>query len=304
MRNLFSDLHPASKLIYVLFIILTSFLITLLFALLIAIPLFHINLSDLSSTLSDYSNPNNLSFLKYLQSMQAFGLFILPAFIIAYLFRSDHYLAFNKKVNSKTIFISIFILVASIPIINSLGALNQSMQLPDWLSGIENWIKEKEENAQNITESFLVMNTLRGLLFNLFMLAVLPAIGEELIFRGILQRIFAEWTRNIHIGILIAGFLFSAMHFQFYGFLPRMILGILLGYLFYWSGSIWIPIVGHFTNNAIAVLFYYFYSDEMIHEVESFGFNQGSYGYLVMSIIVVSSALYLFYKDNKPIAKY
>lgn len=304
MRNLFSDLHPASKLIYVLFIILTSFLITLLFALLIAIPLFHINLSDLSSTLSDYSNPNNLSFLKYLQSMQAFGLFILPAFIIAYLFRSDNYLAFNKKVNSKTIFLSIFILVASIPIINSLGALNQSMQLPDWLSGIENWIKEKEENAQNITESFLVMNTLRGLLFNLFMLAVLPAIGEELIFRGILQRIFAEWTRNIHIGILIAGFLFSAMHFQFYGFLPRMILGILLGYLFYWSGSIWIPIVGHFTNNAIAVLFYYFYSDEMIHEVESFGFNQGSYGYLVMSIIVVSSALYLFYKDNKPIAKY
>ena len=92
------------------------------------------------------------------------------------------------------------------------------MHFPDWLSGMENWMLDKEESAQELTESFLVMNSVGSLVFNLIMIALLPAIGEELIFRGIFQRIFAEWTKNIHLGILLAAILFSAMHFQFYGF--------------------------------------------------------------------------------------
>jgi len=89
------------------------------------------------------------------------------------------------------------------------------------------------------------------------------------------------------------------MHLQFYGFLPRFLLGILFGYLFYWSGNIWIPILAHFINNATAVLVYYFYADEMLENVESFGASQGSYGFLFLSIIIVSLALYMFYKENR-----
>ncbi len=177
------------------------------------------------------------------------------------------------------------------------------MQFPDWLSGIENWMKEKEMSAQKLTVAFLKMDTISSLFLNIIMISILPSIGEELIFRGIFQRLFAEWTKNIHWGIVIAAFLFSAMHMQFYGFLPRMLLGILLGYLFYWSGSIWVPILGHFVNNTTAVIIYYFYADEMTKEIENFGANQGSFIFLVLGIAIVTPLLYLFYKENKSLSK-
>lgn len=301
MRNLLANSHPASKLIFALFIMLLAFLVTFLIAFLVAVPIFHIDILNLSDALMDYTDPNNLNFLKYLQTVQAIGLFILPAFLIGYLYslKSTIYLKFNSNLSSVSILLSIFILLSSIPIINYLAVFNEGMKFPEWLSGIENWMRESEDNAMKVTKAFLQMNSVGALTFNLIMIAVLPAIGEELIFRGVFQRIFAEWTKNIHFGIIIAAFIFSAMHLQFYGFLPRFLLGILFGYLFYWSGNIWIPILAHFINNATAVIVYYFYADEKLENVESFGASQGSYGFLFLSIFIVSLALYMFYKENR-----
>lgn len=300
MRNPFANSHPGSKLIFALFIIVASFLITFLIGFLFAIPVFQINISELDTFLSDYSDPNNLNFLKYLQTIQSIGLFIIPAFIIAYLFGSKNsdYLNIKQPISPLTILLSIFILLTSVPIINSLAQINQGMQFPDWLKGVENWMVEKEEGAQKLTESFLIMNTWGDFVFTLIMLAVLPAVGEELIFRGVFQRIFAEWTKNIHWGIIIAAVLFSSMHLQFFGFLPRLILGILLGYMYYWSKSIWTPILGHFINNGTAVVLYYFYKDEISRNIESIGTTKSSLGILIVSITIVSSLLYLFYREN------
>jgi hypothetical protein len=299
MRNSLSDVHPFSKLIFSLFIILATFLLTFLIGFLIAVPLFHINIADLTNVLTNYTDPENIKFLKYLQTLQAIGLFILPAFIIGYAFHSKSikYLKF-EQITIRAIVFTIIILFASIPIINSLAFLNESMQFPDWLQGIESWMKEKEMSAQGLTEAFLKMDTFGSLYFNIIMIGILPSIGEELIFRGIFQRLFAEWTKNIHLGIIIAAFLFSAMHMQFYGFLPRFLLGILLGYLFYWSGSIWIPMLAHFVNNTTAVILYYFYADKMTDNIENFGANQGSFIYLILGVIIVVPLLYLFYKEN------
>lgn len=303
MRNSLSDIHPFSKLIFSLFIILATFLITFVIGFLIAIPIFHININDLNSVLTDYNDPDNIKFLKYLQTIQAIGLFIIPAFIIGYFFHSKStiYLKF-KYITIRPVVLTIIILFAAVPIINSLTVLNEGMQFPDWLSGIENWMKEKEMSAQKLTVAFLKMDTISSLFLNIIMIGILPSIGEELIFRGVFQRLFAEWTKNIHWGIVIAAFLFSAMHMQFYGFLPRMLLGILLGYLFYWSGSIWVPILGHFVNNTTAVIVYYFYADKMTKDIENFGANQGSFIFLVLGIAIVAPLLYLFYKENKRIA--
>ncbi len=303
MQNSLSDIHPFSKIIFSLFIILVTFLVTFIFGFLIAIPIFHINILDLTSVLTDYNDPDNIKFLKYLQTLQSFGLFIIPAFIIAFIFHSKStiYLKF-KQVTIRPIILTIVILLASLPIINSLGVLNEGMHFPEWLQGMENWMKEQEEKAEVITQAFLQMNSVGSLVFIIFMIGILPAIGEELIFRGILQRLFSEWTKNIHWGIIIAATLFSAMHMQFYGFIPRLILGILLGYLFYWSGSIWVPMLGHFVNNTTAVIVYYFYADEMTKEIENFGANQGSFIFLVLGIAIVTPLLYLFYKENKKIA--
>ncbi len=299
MRNSLSEVHPFSKLIFSLFIILVTFLVIFLIGFLIAVPVFHINIIDLPNVLTNYTEPNNIRILKYLQTLQAIGLFIIPAFIIGYVFNSKSikYLKF-EQITIRPIVFTIIILFASIPIINFLAVLNEAMQLPDWLSGIENWMANKETDAQKLTEAFLKMDTLGSLYFNILMIGILPSIGEELIFRGIFQRLFAEWTKNIHWGIIIAALLFSAMHMQFYGFLPRFLLGVLLGYLFYWSGSIWIPILGHFVNNTTAVILYYFYSDKMTENIENFGASQDSYVYLILGIVVVVPLLYLFYKEN------
>ena len=304
MRNSLSDSHPFSKFIFSLFIILATFLITFVIGFLIAIPIFHININDLSNVLTNYNDPDNIKFLKYLQTIQAIGLFIIPAFIIGYFFhsRSTIYLKF-KYITIRPVVLTIIILFASVPIINSLTVLNEGMQFPDWLSGIENWMKEKEMSAQKLTVAFLKMDTVSSLFLNIIMIGILPSIGEELIFRGIFQRLFAEWTKNIHWGIIIAAFLFSAMHMQFYGFLPRMLLGILLGYLFYWSGSIWVPVLGHFVNNTTAVIVYYFYADAMTKDIENFGANQDSFIFLVLGIAIVVPLLYLFYKENKGLSK-
>src|SRR5690606_9694418 len=101
-----------------------------------------------------------------------------------------------------------------------------------------------------------------ALAINLLMIAIIPAIGEELLFRGGIQNIFYKWFKNPHIAIWAAAILFSAIHVQFYGFIPRMLLWALFGYLLVWGKSIWYPIIGHFINNGSAVVTAFIYQQQ------------------------------------------
>lgn len=123
---------------------------------------------------------------------------------------------------------------------------------------MSDWMLEMERKAEVITKAFLITDSFWVYLLNIFMVAILPAIGEELIFRGILQRSLVELTRSRWIGILLTAALFSAIHLQFQGFIPRFALGVAFGYLLEVTGSIWVPIVAHFFNNAIAATGYMF----------------------------------------------
>jgi len=300
LRNSLSGLHPYSKIIFSLFIVLACFLAIFLIALLIAMPVFNISVSELSNYMSDYKNPDNVVFLKYLQTVQSVGLFIVPAFIIGYFMNQNTYvfLGFNVKISTQRAMAAVIIMLVALPLVNYLGLINSTMQLPEWLSGFEQWMKEKEAGAQELTRAFLVMENQGQLIFNIFMIGLLPAIGEELIFRGIFQRIFTDWTKNIHWGIFIAAFLFSTMHFQFYGFLPRLLLGMLFGYLFYWSRSIWIPMLVHFVNNTTAVFAYYFYPEKINQEVESFESVPGLEIFLILNAAIFALLLYRFYRKS------
>jgi membrane protease YdiL (CAAX protease family) len=153
--------------------------------------------------------------------------------------------------------------MAAIPFMNAVTELNSALDLPVWLDAVEQKIKLMEENAARLTELFLKSETYGQLAFNLLMIAVLPALGEEFLFRGVLQRLFTEWTKNKHVGILIGAFVFSFIHFQFYGFIPRFLLGLYFGYLLIWSSSIWVPVAAHFINNGVAVIYYHFASQPM-----------------------------------------
>jgi hypothetical protein len=156
-----------------------------------------------------------------------------------------------------------------IPLINYLAEINYRMEFP--IQVVDRLFRNLEDEAEKIMEAFMATRSFWGLLVNLLMIGILAAVGEELIFRGLLQRLLTGMMRNTHMAIIITALLFSAFHFQFFSFLPRFILGIILGYLMYLGRSIWFPIAAHFINNTMGVVYYHFSAqgraDDMLEEI-------------------------------------
>lgn len=286
-EGLLGGLHPFLKLILLTAIMLASMLVVLFAAMIFMLPFTGLEiLNQLGDLTSD-----NLNLQRYLQVMSHLGLFIIPSVVFAMLVGQNilKYYDGRSTPNYRIIIFSALIIIAAIPLVYYLMQFNQQMSLPESMSKIEKWMRQAEDTAEILTKTFLNVNTIPALLFNLFMIAVIPAIGEELIFRGAVQRIFHQWTKNIHVAVIIAAFLFSAMHFQFFGFLPRFVLGVLLGYMFVLTGNIWVPIFAHFFNNAMAVILYYIaYNSEGLdpETIGSSGFS------LIM--VLLSTALVIF----------
>lgn len=297
----FYNMKPFSQLMFSVFVILVSFLVFLVVALLAGIPFFGMESMMNMATATNMLDPETITILKYFQVVQAIGLFIVPPFILAYLFygKMNETLFLNRQVSGTTVLLVIALMIFASPFINLAGELNSQLQLPEWLSGLEQWMKSTEEKAAELTKAFLKVNSVYGLLFNIFMIAVLPALGEELLFRGVIQRIFTRWTRNHHWGIWISAILFSALHLQFYGFVPRMLLGALFGYLLVWSGSLWLPILAHFINNGFAVIAMYLIDKKVISpELETIGSDAGSYYLAVISMLIVAGFTWQVKKQN------
>ncbi len=295
-------MKPFPQLMFSGFVILVSFLLFLLLSMILAIPLFGLDSMMSIPTIGDLSDPESIRVLKYFQVVQSIGLFIVPPIILAWLFhgRIVEYLYLKRNTTSTSIFLVAVLVFISLPSINFIGEWNTRMEFPEFLAGLERWMKNAEENAAELTEAFLNVETTGGLLFNLFMIAFLPAIGEELLFRGVIQRIFTNWTRNHHWGIWISAILFSALHIQFYGFVPRMLLGVLFGYLLVWSGSMWLPIVAHFFNNGFAVVAMYLVDKNVLNPaVEEIGATTGSRYAAILSLALVFLLMFLIKKENR-----
>jgi len=291
----FREMKPLSQFMFSLFVIIASFLFFLVVSMAIAIPVFGLD-SMLTLPTADMENPASINLLKYFQVVQSIGVFVVPPFILGWLFSGQiaEYLYINKTVSLISLILLLVLSFSVSPLINFMGEINSQMQLPDWLSGLEAWMRNTEDKAAELTETFLKVDTIWGLLFNIFMVALLPALGEELLFRGVIQRIFTNWTRSAHWGIWISAILFSALHMQFYGFIPRMFLGVLFGYLLVWSGSIWLPIFAHFLNNSIAVVAMYLIDKQMItHDIEDLGSTSDSYYMAAISLILTGVILWL-----------
>lgn len=201
---------------------------------------------------------NNLQSLKWLQLAESVGMFVIPPVAMAYLWSEEPmtFLHVDRGMNTKTVLLVVAVMVVAIPFINLLGDINHRLTLPHQLVGLENWMKSAEADAAALTEKLMHTNSISGLMFNIFLISMAPALGEELFFRGALQGLFTEW-KNVRWAIWLSAILFSAIHIQFYGFLPRMLMGAFFGYMVMWSGSIWPAVLAHFINNTLAVLFYY-----------------------------------------------
>ncbi|MGC6470543.1 MAG: CPBP family intramembrane glutamic endopeptidase [Flavobacteriales bacterium] len=243
-----------------------------------------------ASSMTDLTSLQTVKALKFLQAFSAIGIFIIPAFLFSYV--TNFSLSFTN-VSRQQILITIVLMLMSMPIINVLAEWNASMHLPSFLSSLEEWMRLAEVQAMRITDSFLNVKTISGVLFNLLIIAVIPAIGEEVLFRGVIQNSLYQKTSNIHLSIWLSAFLFSAMHLQFMGFIPRFLIGGMFGYLFYWSGSIWLPIIAHFVNNAVAVILSFLVlNGQLSKDVETMGANEGQVSVIIIAFMGLSLLLY------------
>lgn len=268
---------------------------------LLAIPIYHYNLADLYSIIA-HPDTGNVGVIKFFQIIQSVFLFIIPALLAAWLFseKAFTYLKADRKASGIALLLVLTSLLLAIPMLNKVTDLNAQLNLPEWLNGLERRIKEMEENAEKLTRLFLVSNSMSDLAVNFLMIAILPAIGEEFLFRGVLQQLFIDWTKNNHVGIILSAFLFSFIHFQFYGFIPRFLLGLYFGYLLFWSGSIWLPVAGHLINNGMAVIFYYFANKPAGETtLDTLGTGESSNYYLYLSVFFTCLLLGMIYRHEK-----
>jgi len=203
--------------------------------------------------------------LKYVQLILATFVFIVPANAYSHLFSDNTFVFFEfKKPSLVFLFFAALLWLFTLPIISFLADINNKIAFPTSFAGLENSFRLAEARAENATRFLLNITSVSGLMVNLLVIAVVAAIAEELIFRGIIQKLLFEQSKNIHLAIWLTALVFSLFHLQFFAIIPRIVLGAALGYTFYWSKSIWVPIFFHFINNASIVLASYLYQKKLI----------------------------------------
>lgn len=252
MKGLLAHRPPLNQLLTLVGVSLASFFVIGMVGTIVLQEITGVSLERLSNVSPEtISSPGMLTFLRGMQFVQFLGLFVLPTWVCARLFsyHPNRLIGLQAPNLHAFWFWGILIMIISLPFIQFIGDLNQQIPFP---GGLKEWMDEKEKSAESMVKSLLSAQSLKDLVLNIFFVAALAGIGEELLFRGLIQRLlsrrYGRWA-----GILIAAALFSAMHLQFYGFFPRFLLGIVLGVLFAYSGSLWVAILAHFFYDAMLI---------------------------------------------------
>jgi membrane protease YdiL (CAAX protease family) len=242
--------------------------------------------------------PDNLVFnIRVLNALQFIGLFILPSIVFAKMSDSKPAQYLGLRMPNRNIFwlLAIAVMLVSIPFVEYTGLLNRQIVFP---ASLAEKIRFMEESATRTIMQLLQRHSIGNLLINVITIAVFAGVGEEIFFRGIIQRILIRATRSPIAGILLTAALFSFFHFQFYGFVPRLILGALLGAAYWYSGSLWVAILAHTFFDALQLIIVWFHpemaaSDAMI--------NTSAHTLLpaaIISAIVTGAVLWLMKRNS------
>lgn len=235
-------------------------------------------------------------------TVQTAFFFIIPSLVFAFLSQSNtkEYLKVDESYNVNFLLLGICLIVVIQPLINFIGYYNQQIVLPESMSAIQAWMKENELAAEKTTGLLFLDKSMAGLILNLLIIAVVAGLGEELFFRGCLQQIIQKIVKNQHFAVWIAAIVFSAMHFQFYGFIPRVLLGAVLGYMFVWSGTIWIPVVVHTVNNVIGVvLAFVYYGTPQYEDLSVYSLEKNMWITILSLIFTVILIIFMYKKRYK-----
>ncbi len=227
-----------------IFIVLTAFLVPFIGSLLMHVPFMQVT--------DRLNRPENTNISRVLNTLASLLVFLLPALFLARIISKRPFtqLGFNTAISSKQIFWICLILFAGIMLSGALGELNEKIPIPaQWYAKA----KALEDAYKASMLSMATMKTPLDYILTLLVLAAAPALFEEVLFRSGFQQVFIGWINNKWAGILIASIVFSSFHFSYFGFLPRMALGVILGLIFYYSKNIWLSILLHFLNNAFVI---------------------------------------------------
>lgn len=297
--------HPVINLIIILLMVGLGFVIVgPIIGFFFALPFYDGSMVELAEAIQKpLANPDIKIPLYIIQGFATFvGLIVAPAIYLMREKKSLGNLLNGRPIDLIPALVTVVVVVIFMAVNSVFIEWNAEFDFPSFADEFESWAREREDTATELTEFLTQFGSTGELLFALVIIAILPAIGEEIVFRGLIQNELYRGTKNIHVSIWFAAILFSAIHFQFFGFVPRLLLGALFGYLYYWSGSLLLAILAHFVNNAVSVIALYLYQEgTFTFDVESH--ESAPINIVIMSGILTVGLLYYFYKyyqDRKP----
>lgn len=255
------------------------------------------SLSD--SLIMDFKTNPAFSYAMVISS--SFGTFLLPAWFLQRIEPYHSYFPTQRRDLGLFVVLSVLFLVAFVPVMNLVGDLNMKMSLPESMSSLEAWMKEKEDSMAQLTQNMVMVDSWGFMLVNIVALAVMPAIAEEYYFRGAVMFNIQRIMKNHHLAIWVTAIIFSAIHVQFFGFFPRVLLGAFFGYMLLWTQNIWVPIIGHFVNNAgvVIIAFYYTKQGKTYEELQA---SEGYSIFLYLGSFILSGVIgWYFYTKSKQI---
>lgn len=289
-----AEKSPYLQLLIVTSLALAGMLLSGLITIILFFSTYGLQALTMLQTIDSSASGGFLALLKISQAFTTICLFLVPALFLA---RTEHRSLQNfyqfRQTDIPTTSLVLLLMIVSMPFFEWTTVFNREMVLPEWLQGVQRWMKVKEDAAMEMTILFLKVNHWSDYLVNLLVIALLPAICEEFLFRGAVQRCFARLYRNPHLAIWLSAFIFSAIHLQFFGFLPRLLLGALFGYIYWWTGSLWYAVLAHLLNNGYAVTMAW------IMQIKNIPLDQAEnslnfkwYGYLI-SLLLTAVCLWI-----------
>ena len=291
LNGILQDKSESSKLWYFVLLVFISSFIGIILS------------SIISPTEADILLEENKNKLKISQFIASVFIFIIPCILLSYFSTKESFniFGFKSELKRQNILLILFMMIFIQPFVVFCMQLNASFlhSVSDYIPKIYNQMELMEDKAVELTNYFLRMNSPIDLLFNLFLIALIPSIGEELFFRGIVQKKLGNILKSPHVAVIITSFIFSAIHMQFFGLLPRFLLGVILGYLFFYSGNLWTSVLAHFINNAMGVLLMYSaFSENLTPDITNIESTEISLFQAFFSVSVVLLFFYLYKQIN------
>ena len=238
--------------------------------------------------------PGSTAAMRIAAVIQSLFQLIIPAIVTAVIVtrRPATFLAVDKKINFPILLLSLAGLIAATPAMNLIISLNQALTLPESFAWLETSLRAMEENAARSITLLQGGHTVGNLIMNILIMGALAGFGEELFFRGAFMRLMTTGRINPHAAIWTVAIVFSAMHLQFFGFVPRTLLGAYFGYLLYWGRSLWVPVIVHAVNNIIYVVWQWAYGTSGNEQtpIDTIG-SDGNWGAVAVSALLTTAII-------------